>query len=292
MEWRNAFCAGMLTSRALIFTSSTSRSSISSRSSGSMTHPRLLKLCRWDPRQRHKRSGSSRRFSVRHRPLLRARISSPFQNQRSPPCARRVMAPGQLPRFDGAIGPAFADNDTDLDVPISRPIIKLLLAMLFNPFVSLGNCLRKWCRAGARPRRRQRGFFRRMHRDCLHDPRSTAGSIVSLMIVAGGSEKVTGMLRCTSRFTVPSSCFESSQKQEMFQPPELRWQIIKPERDTRAHFCPSRAGSNLWTHRSRESGSAFAKNCARLDAATPALFWLRAIRRFFPPQAIRLSIPE
>src|SRR5438132_4508914 len=49
MECRKAFCAGMLTSRALIFTSSTSCSSISSRSSGSITHPRLLKLCRCDP---------------------------------------------------------------------------------------------------------------------------------------------------------------------------------------------------------------------------------------------------
>ena len=39
-----AFCAGMLTSRALIFTSSMSCSSISSWSSGNSTQPRLLKL--------------------------------------------------------------------------------------------------------------------------------------------------------------------------------------------------------------------------------------------------------
>jgi len=40
---------------------------------------------------------------------------------------------------------------------------------------------------------------------------STAGSIVSLVTTGGGAAKVTGMFRCTSKFTVSSSCFELSQ---------------------------------------------------------------------------------
>ena len=38
-----------------------------------------------------------------------------------------------------------------------------------------------------------------------------AGSIVSLITLAGDFANVTGMFRYTSKFTVTSSCFESSE---------------------------------------------------------------------------------
>src|SRR5213079_2602213 len=44
---------------------------------------------------------------------------------------------------------------------------------------------------------------------------STGGSIVSLMTAAGGLVKVTGIFRCTSKFTVSSSCFNRHKKQEI-----------------------------------------------------------------------------
>src|SRR5438876_7609149 len=64
-----------------------------------------------------------------------------------------------------------------LDVPISRPTIKLLLAMVsLIRFVSLaGSCLGNGRRTGARLGRGRRRFFGRTHRDCLHDPRFYCG---------------------------------------------------------------------------------------------------------------------
>src|SRR5215467_9284742 len=55
------------------------------------------------------------------------------------------------------------------DVPISRPTIKLLLAMVVNSLsVVDSNCLRNGRRTGTRFRP---VFFGRTHWDCLHDPR-------------------------------------------------------------------------------------------------------------------------
>src|SRR5436305_5912514 len=58
-----------------------------------------------------------------------------------------------------------------LEVPISRPIIKLLLAIVLVRFLLVaGNCLGRRRRIGASFRRR-----RCMDRDCLHDARLHCG---------------------------------------------------------------------------------------------------------------------
>src|SRR5262245_2089818 len=56
--------------------------------------------------------------------------------------------------------------------------------------------------------------------------------------------------------------------------------------------CLSPASDNFRKRQFRESESASAKSCPRLNAAVPTRSWLRAIRRFCLPRAIRSSIPE
>src|SRR5437016_6226373 len=183
MECRKAFCAGMLTSRALIFTSSTSCSSISSRSSGSITHPRLLKLCRCDPATAMYTlliitslfCSASTTASCTHFMAVSKSTISPFRTPRegASPTPRILSVPS------GRLSPTTTQI---LEVPISRPTIKLLFAIIFVSFLLLvTNCL--WCggRSGARFWRRRPRFvsagilanacFKRMHRDCFHDPR-------------------------------------------------------------------------------------------------------------------------
>src|SRR5947207_2889410 len=183
MECRKAFCAGMLTSRALIFTSSTSCSSISSRSSGSITHPRLLKLCRCEPATATYTlliitslfCSASTTASCTHFMAVSKSTISPFRTPRegASPTPRILSVPS------GLLSPTTTQI---LEVPISRPTIKLLFAIIVSPFFLLiVSSLLAGRRSGARfwrrwPRLVPAGipvsaWFRRVHWDCLHDLR-------------------------------------------------------------------------------------------------------------------------
>src|SRR5205809_2430636 len=170
-ECRKAFCAGMLTSRALIFTSSTSRSSISWRSSGSMTHPRLLKLCRCEPAIATKTlrimtslfCSASTTASCTHFIAVSKSTISPLRTPRDGvwPTPRILIVPS------GRLSPTTTQI---LDVPISSPTVKLLLAIVISPFSAVGSEL-LWRRAAVCFRPRRCGFCLRMYRDCFQNPR-------------------------------------------------------------------------------------------------------------------------
>src|SRR3954452_18280820 len=183
MEWRNAFCAGMLTSRALIFASSTSCSSISSRSSGSMTHPRLLKLCRCEPATAMYTlliitslfCSASTTASCTHFMAVSKSTISPLRTPRegASPTPRILSVPS------GRLSPTTTQI---LEVPISRPTIKLLFAIIINPFFLLVvSSLWSGRRSSARfwrrgPRLVSAGIpvsarFRRVHWERLQDLR-------------------------------------------------------------------------------------------------------------------------
>src|SRR6266481_2823296 len=187
MECRKAFCAGMLTSRALIFTSSTSCSSISSRSSGSITHPRLLKLCRCDPATATYTlliitslfCSASTTASCTHFMAVSKSTISPFRTPRegASPTPRILSVPS------GRLSPTTTQI---LEVPISRPTIRLLFAIFLTRF-SFAGCELPWEKTwtGARfgrwcSRLLSAGIlvdahFGRMHRNRFHDPRLHGG---------------------------------------------------------------------------------------------------------------------
>src|SRR5947207_10645417 len=170
-EWRNAFCAGMLTSRALLLTSSTSRSSISSRSSGSMTHPRLLKLCRCEPAIATKTlriitslfCSASTTASWTHFIAVSKSTISPLRTPRDGvwPTPRILIAPSGRP----------SPTTTQIfEVPISRPIIKLLLAIVLAFSWSRDwTCFGDRGNTGGRFRRQRRGLYRLVHWNCLQN---------------------------------------------------------------------------------------------------------------------------
>src|ERR1044071_2463404 len=120
----------MLTSRALILTSSTSCSSISSRSSGSMTQPRLLKLCRCEPATATYTlliitslfCSASTTASCTHFIAVSKSTISPLRTPRDGawPTPRILSVPS------GRLSPTTTQI---LEVPISRPTIKLLFAI-------------------------------------------------------------------------------------------------------------------------------------------------------------------
>src|ERR1043166_3687151 len=63
-----------------------------------------------------------------------------------------------------------------LDVPISSPTIKLLLAIVLVRFLSVtGNCLTNRDRVAVSFWRGRRSFVHDVHRDCLHNARFHSG---------------------------------------------------------------------------------------------------------------------
>src|SRR4029077_9513639 len=184
IECRNAFGAGMLTSRALTFTSSMSCSSISSRSSGKVTQPRLLKLSMCDPATETETlriitslfCSASTTASCTHFMAVSKSTISPLRTPREGdwPTPRILIVPSGRP----------SPTTTQIfEVPISRPTIKSLLPICFllswrrhrdgpaNGWRDrTGGMFGRW--SDTRSCRRVRVEFERlMKRDCFHAAR-------------------------------------------------------------------------------------------------------------------------